>query len=117
MDLDKALQTHAGWKIKLRMAINKQETLDAVAIAKDNLCDLGQWLHASSNTPVGQHPSFKHLLSKHKEFHAEAARVAREINAKRYDEAKAMIGPGSAYVTISTAIAAALMQMKKDTKP
>ena len=40
MDLDQAGQMHSEWKIKLRMAIAKQETLDAASISTDNQCAL-----------------------------------------------------------------------------
>jgi len=48
MDLNQAGTAHAEWKVKLRMAIAKQEQLDAVTIGTDNACALGKWLHGAA---------------------------------------------------------------------
>ena len=44
MNLDEAVQQHAGWKLKFRIAISKNEQMDAATISKDNCCMVGQCL-------------------------------------------------------------------------
>ena len=53
MDLDVASQAHAQWKVKLRMAIGKQETLDAASISADNCWPLGKSLHGEARGHYG----------------------------------------------------------------
>ncbi len=113
MDLDNAIGKHAEWKVKLRAAITKKETMDAATIAKDNACELGQWLHGEAKTKYGQTASHAECLAKHAAFHAEAGKVASAINAKRYDDAEAMLALGSGFATASSAVGMAIMQLKK----
>lgn len=54
MDLNNAIQKHAEWKTRFRKAISGQETMDAAAIAKDNCCELGQWLRGDAKRQFGE---------------------------------------------------------------
>jgi hypothetical protein len=113
MDLDNAIGKHAEWKLKLRAAIAKKESLDAAAIASDDVCELGQWLHGEANVKFGRLPSHAECVSKHAAFHVEAGKVAAAINAARYDRASEMLALGSGYTTTSTAVGMAIMHLKK----
>ena len=113
MNLDAAIAAHAQWKTKFRMAITKQETMDAVAIGKDNCCDLGKWLHGEGKLQLGSKPEFLSLLEKHKAFHVEAGKVANAINTKKYTEAERMIDSGSSFSAASSAVGVAVNSVKK----
>lgn len=114
MDLDEAIQKHAEWKVRLRAAAGRKETLDAATIGQDNACILGKWLHGEGKTQYGRKASFAHLVVKHADFHHSAGKVAEAINAKKYNAAETMLGAGSQYGNASLAVAAAITALKKE---
>lgn len=114
MDLNQAIQKHAEWKLKFRSAMTKQETLDAGVIEKDNCCELGKWLYGDARTQFGALRSYTSCVTRHAAFHKEAAKVARAINAKRFDEANAMLNNGSSYSNCSSAVGVAILELRKD---
>jgi methyl-accepting chemotaxis protein len=114
IDLDKALEKHSEWKVKLRAAISKHEEMDVETISKDNCCDFGKWLYGGANSRLSQLASYSECVSKHAAFHVEAGRVATMINAKKFSEAEAMLGTGSSFVSASSAVGVAIMRLKKD---
>lgn len=113
MDLDKAVQTHVGWKMKFRSAIAKHEHLDAATILKDDCCEVGKWLHSSGKMALGGKAEFGKALTAHKAFHAEAGKIAQLINAKKYDEAEKQLGAGTSYTHASNSVSSALIALKK----
>ncbi len=114
MDLDKAASVHLEWKLKLRGAINKQETMDVATISKDNCCDLGKWLHGEGKTQFGRLATHTECLQKHATFHVEAGKVASVINAKKFPEAEAMLGSGTAFAQASSGVGVAIIKLKKE---
>ncbi len=116
MDLSKAIEKHAAWKIKFRSAITNKETMDAGGIGSDHGCELGVWLHGEGRTRFGALASHASCVSRHASFHAEAGKIARAINAGRYAEAEAMMGSGTPYGEASSAVGLAVMQLKKEAK-
>jgi len=114
MDLDNAIAKHAEWKIKFRSAISKQESMDAETIAKDNCCDLGKWLHGDAKSKFGRLASHSTCIAKHAAFHVEAGKVAKTINAKKYQEAEAMINSGTPFASASSAVGVAIIGLKKE---
>lgn len=114
MDLSKAVEKHAEWKVKFRSAISKQETLDAETVSKDNCCELGKWLHGDSKLKLGQFTSYHDCVAKHAVFHLEAGKVARTINLGKYAEAEAMLNVGTPYTTASNAVGIAISRLKKE---
>ncbi|PPK73562.1 methyl-accepting chemotaxis protein [Methylobacter tundripaludum] len=114
IDLDKALEKHSEWKVKLRAAISKREEMDATIISRDDCCDFGKWLHHDVKHHLAHKPSYADCVSKHAAFHIEAGRIANMINAKKFREAETMLGNGSAFVSASTAVGVAIMRLKKD---
>ncbi len=114
MDLDKAGQMHSEWKIRLRMAIAKQDTLDAAAIAADNRCPLGEWLHGEATGKFGRLPSFGECMEKHAAFHQEAGKVAQAINAKNFTQAKTMMEANTPYALAVNGFIIALGTLKKE---
>lgn len=113
MDLEQAIQKHGEWKVKFRTAIARHDTLDAGAIGKDNCCELGQWLYGDAKTRLGSLPAYGSCVAKHSEFHLAAGKVAQAINAKKYAEAEAMLGPETTYASVSRDVVVAIMQLKR----
>lgn len=114
MNLDTAIQAHAQWKMKLRLAISRCEAVDAPTISADNCCELGRWMHGEGRSAFGRSPVFNECLTLHAAFHREAGRVATAINGRRYDDAEAMLAGGSAYNEASSAVGAALIRLKRE---
>jgi hypothetical protein len=114
MDLNNAMQKHTEWKIKLRSAISKQETLDVATISRDNCCEFGIWLHGEAKMKFNRLASYTDCVTKHASFHVAAGKVAATINSKKYTEAEAMLGVGSTYTTASSAVGVAIMRLKKE---
>jgi hypothetical protein len=114
MDLNQAGQTHSEWKIKLRMAIAKQEALDAAQISADSQCLLGQWLHGEAKGKFGGLASFTDCVSKHAAFHQEAGRVAQTINAKNFTQAKAMMDANTPYALAANDFIISLGILRKE---
>ncbi|MDD4907008.1 MAG: methyl-accepting chemotaxis protein, partial [Methylobacter tundripaludum] len=114
IDLDKALEKHSEWKVKLRTAISKREEMDAATISRDDCCDFGKWLHQDVKSHLALEPSYADCVSRHAAFHIEAGRIANMINAKKFSEAETLLGNGSAFVAASTAVGVAIMRLKKD---
>jgi hypothetical protein len=114
MDLNGAIQKHGEWKLKFRKAIADKETMDVETIAKDNCCELGKWLHGEAKSKFGRLQSYTTCVAKHAAFHTAASQVAKAINAKKFVEAEAMINSGTEYKETSSAVAVAIMSLKKD---
>jgi methyl-accepting chemotaxis protein len=101
--------SHHNWVRILRAAILNKETLDVATIAKDNHCELGQWLYSHHVQPHVHHlPRYQDCVTKHQVFHREAGKVAKLINAKKYDDALRLLNHASNFNHASNAVLAAI---------
>ena len=114
MDLSEAMKVHAEWKIKFRIAISKQETMDVATISADNCCALGKWLYGDGKIQFGHLQSHADCLTQHAQFHQEAGKVAQAINARQFNEAQAMIGPDTPFFVASGSVIMAIGTLKRD---
>ncbi len=109
--LDKAITAHSAWKMRLRDAINGKQQVDPAAVGKDNLCELGKWIHGEG---CGHHakPEFQTLKTRHAEFHVCAGKVAQMVkDGKNADAEKAL--DGADFAGASTRVVAAIAALKK----
>lgn len=113
MDLKQAIEKHVAWKMKFRAAIDARQTMDQVSIAKDDVCDLGAWLHGPGSAECAQCASFDALVQAHREFHVEAGRIAAAINAKNFPEAERLL-TGAAYSAASQKAVMAMMSIQRE---
>jgi methyl-accepting chemotaxis protein len=111
IDLHAAIRDHTEWRKRLSCAISKRQSLDAASISQDTSCALGQWLDADARQAYRHLDSYRDCLVVHTEFHLEAAKVARAINEKRYDEALRMLGSRTDYSEASIALGLAIMRL------
>ncbi len=114
MDLDKAIDAHVQWKVKLRAAIRQKDKLDATTIAADNCCELGKWLHGAGRAAHGRLPAHGNLVDKHARFHRAAGAVASKVNAAEYVLADRMLEPGTDYAKASSDVVAAIATLRRD---
>jgi len=115
INLDDAVKAHLDWKTKFRVAINKQESMDAATIAKDNCCVLGKWLYTEAKSRYADMASYPDLLNKHKAFHVEAGKVSSLVNAKRFAEAEFALHTNTPYGQASQAVGLAIVKLRKET--
>jgi hypothetical protein len=115
MDLDKAIQAHRDWKVKLRVAMARRMHLDVAAISADDCCLLGKWLHGEARARYGALSAYRDCLTKHAAFHREAGAVALVINASDHARADRMLDAGTPYAMASSAVGSAILAMKKVT--
>ena len=116
MDLTKAIEAHVQWKTKFRAAIQKQETMDAATIGKDDCCELGKWLHGNETQKHRALASYKDAVTMHASFHKTAGQIATAINAKKFADAEKMIAIGTDFASLSAAVGVALTRLKLDAK-
>jgi methyl-accepting chemotaxis protein len=116
IDLHAAIRDHIEWRKKFCRAISEQKSLDATSISRDTSCPLGNWLDVDARHAYNNLQSYRDCLVVHSEFHLEAARVARAINEKRYDEALRMLGRGTDYWEASIALGLAITRLMKAIK-
>lgn len=114
MDLKIAIQKHSEWKFKFREALFSGATLDASAIAKDNQCEMGKWLHGEAHTLYAQKGAYERCLAHHAAFHREAGKVAAAINAKKTDEAEKMLLSGSAFSESSKNVSLSIVELTNE---
>ncbi|MGA7950334.1 MAG: CZB domain-containing protein [Thiobacillaceae bacterium] len=115
MDLSEAMKAHAEWKIRFRNAITNKNTMDVASISADNCCELGKWLHGESKLKFGGLKSYADCVARHALFHQEAGKVAETINANKFDEATAMLGPNTPFFIASNGVIVAIGALKKET--
>ena len=112
IDFHAAIRDHTEWKKTFSHAISKGQSLDAASIARDTSCALGQWL--DDEAQAYRHlDSYRECLIVHTEFHLGAAKVARAINERRYEEALRMLGRGTDYSEASIALGLAITHLMK----
>jgi len=116
MDLQEAIRAHAEWRTKLRGAIAAKSNLDVDTIGRDDCCQLGKWLHGESGPMYGPLSSHIACLKKHALFHKESAKVASNINAKRFADAEGMLESGSSYLSAANALVYAIDALKREAK-
>jgi methyl-accepting chemotaxis protein len=113
MDLTDAVNAHTDWKVRLRGAISDRSTLDLDAIASDDRCDLGRWLHGASREKYGALPAHRDCVIAHAGFHRCAAEVAALINAGEYARAERLLAAGTRYALASRMIVLAIDELRR----
>src|SRR5215469_7714079 len=116
MNLEEALAKEGELRNKLLAAINGKYELDPKSVSKTDICMLGNWLHGEAETKFPFVKSYAPCVEAHTHFHAELAKVARQINLKEFEQAAAMLGKDSSCTQAFLAMVAATRQFKKDAK-
>ncbi|MDP1733856.1 MAG: CZB domain-containing protein [Sulfuritalea sp.] len=113
MDFDDAIAAHIKWKVRLSQFIDGTgaEHLNSTDVCKDNLCDLGKWIHGEG-TAFKAAPHYQDLVGKHAHFHVCAAEIVRKVEGG--DKAGAKAALGGPFVGASRATVAAIMTLKAE---
>jgi methyl-accepting chemotaxis protein len=116
MDLRGAYEKDKELKDKIMAAIESKWQLDDGIIAKSDRCELGGWLCGEAERKFKFLKSYKPCVEAHDAFHAQAHKVARQVNLGEYEKAKAMIEDGTPFYKSLSALGVALIALKKDAK-
>lgn len=113
IDVDAAIDAHENWKEHLQSVLDGQPSylLPIDVASQDNFCDLGKWLHGAGGQRFAHYPAFSALLSRHRDFHIEAARVL--THAQAGDMAKAREILGGSYHRASSQVVLLLRELKR----
>jgi hypothetical protein len=103
-------------KEKFLATIAAKGQLDAAIIAKTDRCVLGNWLHGEGERKYPFLKSFKPCQEAHAAFHAQAAKVVREINGGEYADAQAMLADNTPYAKALSMLAQTAVALKKEAK-
>jgi len=113
MDFDDAIAAHIKWKVRLGQFIDgtSAETLNSADVCRDDLCDLGKWIHGEGAAfKAAAH--YQDLVKKHANFHVCAADVVKKVEGGDKVGAKAALG--GPFVGASRETVAAIMTLKSE---
>jgi hypothetical protein len=110
--IDEALQSHAAWKRTLHEAIaSRQSDLSAEELRRDDLCQLGKWLHGLSPEERAGN-DFPLVFSLHARFHQISGSVLAHALAGNVETALRMLEFNSEYGLVSGKLVLALNDWK-----
>jgi Chemoreceptor zinc-binding domain len=110
--IQKAIAAHAGWKSRLRSAIDAGEFDLTVAIVQaDKQCEFGKWLSGPDFSAAEKRTrGFRNAMDLHAKFHQEAAMVVELATSGHKDQAYAAMGLQGSYSKASSALTKELVQ-------
>ena len=112
-DFDKAVRAHSDWKMKLGAYIRRpDQTLRAVEVARDDLCELGCWIHGPGRDLAGS-SEYTRLKSAHADFHRAAADIVRRADAGEAVSEDIALSATSPYSHASANVVQAITAMKR----
>ncbi|WP_316411793.1 CZB domain-containing protein [Mesoterricola silvestris] len=114
MILEEAVAAHTRWKVRLGQFLNggSDPGINPATAHRDNLCELGCWLHGQGAIDYGGGSDFERLKVYHREFHEEVGRVVRTYAE---DPAQAMeMLDGPRFRALSVAVVTAILKVKVD---
>ena len=113
IDVDIAISAHENWKERLQSVLDGQPSyfLHTDVACHDNYCDLGKWLHGAGGQRFLRYPAFIALLSWHRDFHIEAARVLAHAQAGDMEKAREILG--GSYHRASSQVILLLKELKR----
>lgn len=112
MDFDEAIVSHLKWKIHLRNFLDgRGEKLDSAEVAKEDVCELGQWIYGEGKQFADTVP-YQELVRKHAQFHLRAAEVVHKAETGDKRGAETLLATGREFSTASKDIVGAIMQLE-----
>jgi hypothetical protein len=94
LDFQAAIRAHHVWKEQLDALLQdgSRDRMDPVAICRDDLCELGQWIRGGGHRVFGHLAVFDELRRHHADFHLVAAEVVHAVRSGRPDHARQLMG-------------------------
>lgn len=85
------INAHIAWKLNLRNVLEEKSRRDLQPeqIMRDDLCNLGKWLHGAGKTHFGpNNTGIQTLIQQHARLHTAAGFVAKNIRENNFSAAK-----------------------------
>jgi methyl-accepting chemotaxis protein len=112
-DFDRAVRAHSDWKMKLGAYIRRpDQSLRAVEVARDDVCELGCWIHGPGRKVAGS-SEYATLKSAHADFHRAAADIVRRADAGEVVSEDIALSATSPYSQASANVVQAITAMKR----
>ena len=103
--VDRAVNAHVKWKVRLLAHLNGDEVIDRETAASSDHCDLGAWINGEAPR-LGGNAAFENLRVKHRHFHEVVGEVI-DLKAKGSDAAaRSSIEQGSFAASTKDCVAA-----------
>lgn len=99
-------------KCKLKFASAMEEGAETCLL--DDICKFGTWLNGDGKTQYGHFAIYETCVQMNSKCHLLAVKVASAIDNKKYMNARAMLGSGAPLAVLSTSMAVAIMQLKRE---
>jgi hypothetical protein len=115
MDFSGAIQAHANWKLRLLSYCQGvlREKLDLRMLERDNVCELGKWLHGEARK-YSADPMLRELTDAHAAFHRCAASMAALVERGQAGTAEAFLNSkDSDFCRLSIKVVGFLMKMRE----
>lgn len=111
MDFDDTIAAHIKWKVRLNQFIDGTgaEQLNSADVCRDNLCDLGKWIHGEGSRFEAT-PHYHDLVKKHANFHVCAGEIVKKVEGG--DKAGAKAALGGPFAGASRETVAAIMALR-----
>ncbi len=77
--LRSAVTAHGRWRFKLRAAANGGTPIDPATASRDDVCDVGKWLHGTGAQLYSNLLEYQDVLEAHATFHIVAGNCAATI--------------------------------------
>jgi hypothetical protein len=77
LNMKEAIDAHVAWKTRLAAQLSgtDSETLEIGAVASDDRCELGMWIHSEGEQRFSDLPEFAELRKQHAQFHLNAGNI------------------------------------------
>lgn len=111
MDFSAVVLAHVNWKKRFAAHLVGGEKLNATAVERDDLCELGKWIH--SHPQLGHMPEYQKLKEKHAHFHRAAADAVRKSSGMPIEQARQLVEPGGDYALASAACVTAITAVRE----
>jgi Chemoreceptor zinc-binding domain len=113
IDVDAAIHSHENWKEQLQSVLDGQPSyiLPIDVACHDDRCELGKWLRGVGSHRFAQYPAFSALVSRHQDFHTEAAKVLTQAQSGDMDKARETLG--GSYRQASSQVVLLLKELKR----
>jgi signal transduction histidine kinase len=114
MTFEQVIAAHSEWKATFMKAIMARTRLDAEAMARHDICNVGLWLSGEGKSRFSDLSSFERLCREHARFHEQAALVCSAVNHGKYDQACGMLAPQTPYAMSSQAFSLAFSAFRTE---
>jgi len=111
LDVQSAIHAHSRWLMRLKGFVEgfSEQDLDADAVGRDDLCDLGKWIHGTGRAET-EPALYAELKDQHAAFHVCAGGVIRTHRSRGKAAAEQLLLPESEFMQLSSRVIRLLQQ-------